>query len=762
MKKRSLFKSSKQIVQIVLFVLISAWSVLGKTPAVEKGMINLQGYEFGKSDFVALDGEWQIKWMSFYTAGQMDTISRKHYGYVPGSWVNYTIDGKPCPAHGYMTYYLRVILRPSHPKRLGIRMQTAGTAYELFVDGRFVGSNGRVGINAEQTQDYYLPKIHEFDRDNDTLNIVIYVATFRYRKGGLWESVYLGLPQAVRSESERLIFFDIFLLGSLLMMAIYHVGLFALRRDDRLSLYFAILCFSMIIRLISTGEKLLIRWVEDFPWQWLIKLEFGSIMVAPIALTMFLDELYPKMMSRWFRGGVVVIFSVFIAITLLTNSGTSSYLIILTNTLWTPVLLYILILVVRAAILRKPDSLVMALGIVISFIFVVNEILYNANILNTGYTLPWAIFIFFFWQAFLLSRRFSRAFLQISKLSEELRQINLTLENKVAQRTKELMDMTQEALELNREMQATLKIVEDQNKQIQVKNENITASINYARRIQQGILPTSEQLQAVLGDYFLIYEPKDIVSGDFYWCYSDGKVHFFALADCTGHGVPGAFMSLIGATLLSDLVRTNPESSPATLISQLHRAIRRVLRQEGRMGQDGMDLALLKIIPSECKIEFAGSGRPLFYVSHGQSYFIRGGRSFVNIKDGDNAEPFQEHVIVFDSDTMVYLYTDGFTDQFGGELYTKYGMTRLHQLLSRNYDQPIEIQQEVLLNEFLNWKANFNQTDDVSLVGFRPATFKRDNQNHWNFEDSIMTKKGIKTKYPDTELSLQDSKTVSD
>ncbi len=644
----------------------------------------------------------------------MDSLPNKRYGYVPADWTDYPRDQVAYQRHGYATYCLKVIFSPLYSGQLALRVQTAGTSYRLYVDGHEMGSNGTPGVDRASTRSNYEPKLYFFERKSDTVSLVFHVATFDYRKGGLWQSVMIGKSEAVLRERDRLVFFDLFLFGSILIMVLYHLGLFALRKEDKLSLHFAILSIAVCLRLISTGEKLIIVWFENFNWQALIKMELGSVMLAPIAMTLYFNKLYPNMMHKWFIKGVVWIFSIFLAITLVFSAHINSYLVPVCNILWLFVLIYLLAFVVNMFIHKQPDSLAMALGTFISFCFVVNDLLFNAGVINTGYTLPWAVFVFFFSQSFLLSARFSRAFTQISNLSNLLQEANEDLESKIASRTAQLQTTTDQTVALNKQMQSTLEIVNSQKNIIESKNRSITSAISYASKIQRGLLPGQKNLKDVLGDYFLIFEPKDIVSGDFYWCRKFDGFSYFALADCTGHGVPGAFMSLISMVLLHQVSKSDKE--PGQIIQQLHKLLRNVLPQEDRIGQDGLDLALIKI--TEKEIFFAGSGRDIAYFHNHQQFVIRGDRSFINFDPNKINEPPKTHRIELAEGMNFYLYTDGLTDQFGGKDYAKFGRKRFFELLASIQDLPIQAQGQNILETLSDWKASGQQTDDISLVAF--------------------------------------------
>lgn len=265
------------------------------------------------------------------------------------------------------------------------------------------------------------------------------------------------------------------------------------------------------------------------------------------------------------------------------------------------------------------------------------------------------------------------------------------------------------------------------NEEINKKNHNITASINYAKKIQSALLPSKPIVDSFFGveNYFLLYKPKDILSGDFYWVSerAEDSSFCFVLADCTGHGVPGALMSIIGCELLHQIVNMQKIYQPNEILNQLRKELVKVLHQDEVDNQDGMDLVVLKIDTSNQKVYFASAMNSLYYLQpsisnqlqeiKGDKIMIGGGR-----RKKDNNFTLQE--IDISNQTFFYLTSDGFKDQFGGMKNKKYSPKRLRNKLQEIYDQPLSIQKNVLENELENWmiEGAEPQTDDIALFGF--------------------------------------------
>lgn len=257
-------------------------------------------------------------------------------------------------------------------------------------------------------------------------------------------------------------------------------------------------------------------------------------------------------------------------------------------------------------------------------------------------------------------------------------------------------------------------------KQLEEKNKDITSSIEYARRIQEAILPSKDQIFRKLKKVFILYQPKDIVSGDFYWFAEENGYRIFAVVDCTGHGVPGAFMSMIGHNLLHQIVLEKGITDPGEILNNLHKGVQEALRQ----GQneintnDGMDVSLIAISNDNKDIRWAGANRPLVLVSKTNELVKYDGNKFpVGGAQLDHNRQFTSNRIKPDGPCMAYMSSDGYADQFGGDKGKKFMVKRFHDLLMTIHQLPAEEQRLALKKSFDDWRANHEQVDDVLIVG---------------------------------------------
>ncbi len=262
--------------------------------------------------------------------------------------------------------------------------------------------------------------------------------------------------------------------------------------------------------------------------------------------------------------------------------------------------------------------------------------------------------------------------------------------------------------------------IELQKKQIEEKNLAITSSILYAKKIQEAILPSEEVLNKLLPEYFIFNQPKDIVSGDFYWAYhsNESDKTIVAVADCTGHGVPGAFMSLIGHSLLNEIVIENKIEESDEILNHLKEAIISSLNQKGSTeeAKDGMDIALCIWDRKNNKLLFSGAHNSLYLIRGKELHQMKGdsqGIGFNRLVEKN----FEKKEIQIQKNDIIYLFSDGFVDQKGGPLNKKFYYKPFRELLLSISDLPMKKQGEILSNTFNNWKKSSMQMDDVCILG---------------------------------------------
>nr|MBA3971583.1 GAF domain-containing protein [Bacteroidota bacterium] len=254
---------------------------------------------------------------------------------------------------------------------------------------------------------------------------------------------------------------------------------------------------------------------------------------------------------------------------------------------------------------------------------------------------------------------------------------------------------------------------------IEETNKHITDSIKYAKRIQEAFLPSEQSISEHLKNAFILYKPKDIVSGDFYWIERKGNKILFAVVDCTGHGVPGAFMSIIGFNGLNQIVNEYNYTRPADILTHLNKSISNTLRQhvEDSKIRDGMDVAICSIDLENNKLEFAGAFSPLFILRNNEVLKFKGDKHPIGNFVGVEEYEFTNNEIDLLPEDKIYIFSDGFVDQFGGPNGKKLKYNYFRQLLLDNHKKPMPEQKEKINEFFEAWRSGFEQIDDVCIIG---------------------------------------------
>ena len=287
----------------------------------------------------------------------------------------------------------------------------------------------------------------------------------------------------------------------------------------------------------------------------------------------------------------------------------------------------------------------------------------------------------------------------------------------------------------NEEIAAQRDLVTEQRDHIETIHEELTSSIRYAKRIQGAVLPSAEQMTELLGDHFVLFKPKDIVSGDFYWATKVKQFLIFCVADCTGHGVPGAFMSMLGVSFLNDIVHKENVTSASEVLNHLRASIINALKQrgDGSEQKDGMDMGLCVINTETLQMQFAGGYNPCWIIPNPEfpSPRIQGENEeeeseIIQLKPDKmpiaihkHMESYSNHEVQLFPGDQIYLMSDGFQDQFGGPQGKKFMVKNLRELVVANASLTMEQQREALESTLENWKKGAEQVDDVTLLGIK-------------------------------------------
>jgi len=277
---------------------------------------------------------------------------------------------------------------------------------------------------------------------------------------------------------------------------------------------------------------------------------------------------------------------------------------------------------------------------------------------------------------------------------------------------------------LQRQLDERTREVVQQKEEIEIKNRDITDSLNYAQRIQASILPPIKKLHEAFTGSFVFYQPRDIVSGDFYWYERVDENRFIVVcADSTGHGVPGAFMSMIGTTLIKDICLRSGITRPSQVLTTLDKEVREALNQnvETSGSNDGMDIIVAEVDMRTLKFTVSSAMRPVIIYAGGEQIYVKGSRSSIGgqLDQGRVDKIFIDQEFMLKKGDIVYMFSDGYPDQFGGPLGRKFKMVRLKNLLRDIHDKPMDEQYNYIKSNFFLWKEDLEQVDDVLFMGIR-------------------------------------------
>lgn len=263
--------------------------------------------------------------------------------------------------------------------------------------------------------------------------------------------------------------------------------------------------------------------------------------------------------------------------------------------------------------------------------------------------------------------------------------------------------------------------IEEQKEELQHKNKEITDSINYAQRIQGSVLPSEKLAKTLFPESFIYFKPKDIVSGDFYWIAQNNNFIYYAVADCTGHGVPGAMMSMLGNSLLNQIVLNSKIDSPNIILKELHFHVVKTLNEnmQQRASKDGMDIALMRIDLKNKKVVYAGAGRPLYVIKNNRLETYKADKYSIGGVYDTQEVNYILHEIKIDAPTQFYMFTDGVPDQFGGPKGKKFMSKQLQEFIHQTASLPVNEQEQRFKYLFESWKSNVEQTDDVTFISIR-------------------------------------------
>jgi signal transduction histidine kinase len=413
-------------------------SVIPKIYA-EKGYINIETIDFNETAYVELNGEWEFYYQQiiYPNKTQKNNTLKPEYIYVPKSWNGSIIKSGEINGLNYASYRLKVKFKHKNMK-LALYLPEQATAYDLYVDGRFIASQGRFGRNKQNSIPEYKSQIVNYQNKDYESEIVFHVSNFHHRKGGLWEKILIGSEKSILELWMRRNAVTFFLMGSIFIMALYHLGLFVMRKKDKTPLYFSFFCFLIFLRLLFENEQPIHIFSSDIPWPVFIRTIYITLYLALPFLVFFIKESFPFDTQKNINKFVVIVSVLFVISNLILPVRIGTYFILPYQIIAVAVSMYLFVVLIRAVVKKREGAIIMLSGFLVLFMTAINDILHANIIIQTRHFIHHGMFIFILAQSYLLSHKFAKSFRISEKLRLELDEYSFNLTKMVKRRTSEL------------------------------------------------------------------------------------------------------------------------------------------------------------------------------------------------------------------------------------------------------------------------------------------------------------------------------------
>ncbi|NOU92189.1 histidine kinase [Paenibacillus sp. LMG 31456] len=426
----------------------------GDSPKASQGVMDLTKWNFKDNGSLWLNGEWEFYWAQLYTPESFKGLEAPEMAVVPGSWNRQPINSKSYSGSGFVTYRLKVILPLSSSGRTyAMSVPFITSAYSLWINGELLAESGKVGTSYEESLATYSTKTVGFHPNNSEIEILLQVSNFHHMKGGLRQPFELGLFDQIIPKKEISVGFDMLLFGSLMIMGLYHLGLFSIRPNDRSTLYFGLFCVLIALRTIVIGEITLLKVFPSFPWELELKLEYISAYLGLVFFILFIGELFPNESNRKIQRSFILISSCYTVLTLVFPAMVYTRFLISFHIILGLAIVFELYVLMRAWYLQRQGCTIILVASFIFAVSIINDMIYaNEWVSTTGRASGFGLLFFIICQSGVLSMKLSRAFSNEEKMSAILAQMNSSLSIKIKDRTADLELVNDELRVKNSEM----------------------------------------------------------------------------------------------------------------------------------------------------------------------------------------------------------------------------------------------------------------------------------------------------------------------
>ncbi len=398
-------------------------------PVAINGELDLSGWDFDKNGVVKLDGQWAFYWQQLLSPQdffQPEGITMTDSFFIPGRWDGRLIEGVEQTGDGFATFRLLVKVNPA-ARILAIRIKEESSAYTLWINGKEVARNGVVGDSPEHMVAQYLLQLKPFVVDSDSLEFVLQVSNFHHRKGGVWFPIELGNFSDIQNRQYLAWAVDLFLFGSLLVMGLYYLFIFLLRKKEYSAIYFSVFCLLIAVRTVFTNTRFFVYLFPDFPWEIIYKIELLTVTVTFPVMLMFIHSLYPRECSRYVVRGIQAIGVLTSIFVVLVDARLSSHIVVPYQLVIVFLYLNITYVLVRAVLRKRSGAGIILIGMTLLYASIINDVLASQAIISTPFLASIGMLLLALSQSFGLARNFVAAFNSVERLSSELEQKNLQL-----------------------------------------------------------------------------------------------------------------------------------------------------------------------------------------------------------------------------------------------------------------------------------------------------------------------------------------------
>jgi len=627
---------------------------------VSSGSLDLA--KFKNDKLIVLAGDWEFYPNKLYSSVQLAVKSgKKNFSYLPKIW---DYDETIFPdSQGFATY--RLGLKNSQiGYSYGLAIPVINSSYKLWINGKLISSSGKVSRTLIGSENRWQSDYVYFLSPATSIELVLQVANWGYYKGGVPFNFTLGSKQDIKSLQGRITFFDYTAIGGLLIIAMFHIGLFTLRRDEQAPLLLGLFALVVALRALTTGENMIYFLGEWVSWDLHYKLYMASQGLMSALFLKFISNTFKNIkvgkvstVLIWLNL-VAVLFSLSFSPAFIDDKGIFLDMLTLIS------IGFVFMIVIKAWFRRESGVHLFFMGFSLFMLFVIYDII-GENTLQTSVI-----------KAFSLVEYYAKY-----------------LEDEVDKKTSA----------------------------IKQKSDEIISSVKYAKRIQSAMFSDMSSLKNHFQDFFIFSQPKGIVGGDFFW-YHENKARFIvALIDCTGHGVPGAFMTLLVNNSLESIAKTEKKATAGEYLTLLNKQIKLALHKNERefVSDDGLDMAICIIEKGSKYLNYAGAKIPLFSYQDGSVMEYHANRKSIGYVRIPDDYRYKDYFIPIEKENAFYLSSDGYFDQLGGDREFPFGKERFKDIIASNVFKSLDGQKEIFLAEHISYRVDIEQLDDLSILGFR-------------------------------------------